>query len=54
LGREMELAAFGAVNVPAACPIGRSAPGTHGHSRAARYAASPADGQAGPLPKPTV
>ena len=28
--------------VPAACPIGRSTPGTHGHSRPARYTGSPA------------
>ena len=33
--------------VPAACPIGRSTPGTHGHSRPAPYADSPADQQVG-------
>jgi hypothetical protein len=39
--------------VPAACPIGRSTPGTHGHSRTARYTGSPAYRQADPLRKPT-
>ena len=39
--------------VPAACPIGRSTPGTRGHSRAARYTGSPAYRQADPLRKPT-
>jgi hypothetical protein len=39
--------------VPAACPIGWSAAGTHGHSRTAGSAGSPADRQADPLRKPT-
>jgi hypothetical protein len=38
--------------VPVACPIGRSTPGTCGYSRTARYTASPASRQAGPLRKP--
>jgi len=38
--------------VPVACPIGRSTPGTCGHSRTARYADSPANGQADLLRKP--
>jgi hypothetical protein len=40
-------------DVPAACPIGWSTAGTHGHSRTTRYTGSPADGQADPLRKPT-
>ena len=39
--------------VSVACPIGRSTPGTHGHSRTARYTSSPAYRQADPLRKPT-
>jgi hypothetical protein len=39
--------------VPVACPIGRSTPGAHGHSRTARHTGSPAYGQADPLRKPT-
>ncbi len=39
--------------VPAACPIGRSTPGNHGHSQTTRYADSPAYKQADPLRKPT-
>jgi hypothetical protein len=37
--------------VPAACPIGRSTPDTHGHSWTARHTGSPAYGQADPLRK---
>jgi hypothetical protein len=40
-------------DVPVACPIGRSTPGTHGHSQTARYTGSPAYRQADPLRKPT-
>jgi hypothetical protein len=40
-------------SVPAACPIGRSIPGTYGHSRTERYTGSPAYRQADPLRKPT-
>jgi len=40
-------------DVPVACPIGRSTPGTDGHLRGARYTGSPADGQADPLRIPT-
>jgi hypothetical protein len=40
-------------DVPVACPIGRSTPGTHGHSQTARYTGSPACRQADPLRKPT-
>ena len=39
--------------MPAACPIDRSTAGTCGHSRTARYVASPANKQADPLRKPT-
>ncbi len=39
--------------VPVACPIGRSAPGTHGHFRTAGYTGSRAERQADPLRKPT-
>ena len=35
--------------VPVACPIGRSPPGTHGHSRTVRHIGPPAEGQADPL-----
>jgi hypothetical protein len=38
-------------DVPVTCPIGRSTPGTHGHSRTARYTGSPADRLADPLRK---
>ena len=41
------------LDVPVACPIGRSTPGTGGHSRTDRYTGSPADRQADPLRKPT-
>src|SRR5512135_1667885 len=34
--------------MPVACPIGRSTPESHGHSRTDRYGGSPADGQADP------
>jgi len=40
--------------VPVACPIGRSTPGTHGHSRTAGYTGSPANRQADPLRKQTI
>jgi len=40
-------------DVPVVCPIGRSAAGTDGHFRTARYTGSPANGQADPLRKPT-
>src|ERR1700750_1430649 len=36
-------------DVPVACPIGRSTPGTYGYSRTVRDTGSPADGQADPL-----
>jgi len=39
--------------VPVACPIGRSTPGTHGHSRTTLYTALPAYMQDDPLRKPT-
>ena len=40
-------------DVLAVCPIGRSAPGTCGHSRTARYTGSPGARQADPLREPT-
>jgi hypothetical protein len=40
-------------DVPVACPIGRSTPGTDGHLRRAWYTGSRADGQADPLRIPT-
>jgi hypothetical protein len=45
-------AASGTVNVPVACPIGRSTPGNYDHSRTARNAGSPAYRQANPPRKP--
>ena len=38
-----------AANVPVACPMRRSTPGTSGHPRTARPLGLPADGQADPL-----
>jgi hypothetical protein len=40
--------------VPAACPIGRSTPGTYRHHRTTRYTGSPANRQADPLREPTL
>jgi len=37
---------------PFACPIGRSAAGTHGHFRTAGYTSLRAERQADPLRKP--
>jgi hypothetical protein len=41
-------------DVPVACPIGRSAAGTYGHSGTTRPIGSPANRQADPLRKPTL
>jgi len=52
-GANVEAVAADHCRRAAACPIGRSTLGNHGHSRIAPCSRWPADGQADPQRKPT-